>query len=118
MTLVGWTFARTRWACPNARSRMQVVFTIGSGAGEDHELVEKFLKEANDDLGWLDIRSHPLGLPSDAIRVTMYNHQTEDTVKVVREFMHSFHKRHDVQASDRSSLSFSAASSSSASVHA
>lgn len=73
---------------------MQVVFTIGSGAGEDHELVEKFLKEANDDLGWLDIRSHPLGLPSDAIRVTMYNHQTEDTVRVVREFMHDFQRRH------------------------
>merc|ERR1711862_516091 len=76
------------------RSRMQVVFTIGSGSGKDHELVEQFLAEANDDLGWLDIRSHPLGLPSDAIRVTMYNHQTMDTVKVVREFMHDFQKRH------------------------
>lgn len=30
----------------------------------------KFLEKANDELGWLDIRSHPLGLPSDAIRVT------------------------------------------------
>merc|ERR1719378_102536 len=76
------------------RSRMQVVFTIGSGSGADHELVEKFLAEANDELGWLDIRSHPLGLPSDAIRVTMYNHQTEDTVRVVREFMPDFQKRH------------------------
>merc|ERR1740123_2465709 len=76
------------------RSRMQVVFTIGSGKGEDHDLVEKFLQQANDDLGWLDIRSHPLGLPSDAIRVTMYNHQTIATVKVVREFMHSFQSRH------------------------
>jgi len=81
------------------RSRMQVVFTIKSGSGSDHELVEKFLAEANDDLGWLDIRSHPLGLPSDAIRVTMYNHQTEETVRVVREFMHQFQKRHDVQDS-------------------
>jgi len=87
-------FYRTFVTCPEARSRMQVVFTIGSGAGEDHALVEKFLKEANDDLGWLDIRSHPLGLPSDAIRVTMYNHQTEDTVRVVREFMHDFQRRH------------------------
>merc|ERR1712187_392978 len=26
----------------------------------------------------------------------MYNHQTEDTVKVVREFMHQFQKRHDI----------------------
>merc|ERR1719469_624476 len=78
------------------RSRMQVVFTIGTGSGADHELVEKFLAESNDDLGWLDIRSHPLGLPSDAIRVTMYNHQTQDTVKVVREFMHDFQKRHDL----------------------
>jgi len=77
------------------RSRMQVVFTIRSGAGADHELVEKFLTEANDELGWLDIRSHPLGIPSDAIRVTMYNHQTEDAVRVVRDFMHDFQKRHD-----------------------
>merc|ERR1712050_245110 len=66
------------------RSRMQVVFTIKSGSGADH------------DLGWLDIRSHPLGLPSDAIRVTMYNHQTEETVRVVREFMHNFHKRNSM----------------------
>merc|ERR1719326_1514514 len=79
------------------RSRMQVVFTIRSGVGADHDLVEKFLTEANDELGWLDIRSHPLGIPSDAIRVTMYNHQTEDTVKVVREFMHHFQKRHDIE---------------------
>merc|ERR1712050_649909 len=89
-------FYRTFVDKPNLRSRMQVVFTIGSGSGSDHELVEKFLKEANDDLGWLDIRSHPLGLPSDAIRVTMYNHQTEETVRVVREFMHNFHKRHSL----------------------
>jgi phosphoserine aminotransferase len=87
-------FYRTFVNSPKDRSRMQVVFTIGSGTGEDHELVEKFLTEANDDLGWLDIRSHPLGLPSDAIRVTMYNHQTEDTVRVVREFMHDFQRRH------------------------
>merc|ERR1719499_1225465 len=84
------------------RSRMQVVFTIGSGSGADHELVEKFLAEANDELGWLDIRSHPLGIPSDAIRVTMYNHQTEDTVKVVREFMHDFQKRHDIPVQESS----------------
>merc|ERR1719337_362833 len=76
-------FYRTFVNSPKDRSRMQVVFTIGNGAGE-----------ANDDLGWLDIRSHPLGLPSDAIRVTMYNHQTEDTVRVVREFMHDFQRRH------------------------
>jgi phosphoserine aminotransferase len=75
------------------RSRMQVVFTIRSGSGADVELVEKFLGEANEELGWLDIRSHPLGIPSDAIRVTMYNHQTEDTVKVVREFMNKFMQR-------------------------
>jgi len=89
-------FYRTFVNSSEFRSRMQVVFTIRSGSGKDHELVEKFLAEANDDLGWLDIRSHPLGLPSDAIRVTMYNHQTQDTVKVVREFMHDFQKRHDL----------------------
>jgi len=93
-------FYRTFVTSEKFRSRMQVVFTIRSGAGEDHALVEKFLQEANDDLGWLDIRSHPLGTPSDAIRVTMYNHQTEDTVRVVREFMHQFQKRHGVQAPD------------------
>jgi phosphoserine aminotransferase len=87
-------FYRTFVTSEDFRSRMQVVFTIRSGSGEDHELVEKFLAEANDELGWLDIRSHPLGLPSDAIRVTMYNHQTEETVKVVREFMNQFMKRH------------------------
>merc|ERR1712048_1165644 len=89
-------FYRTFVTDDKFRSRMQVVFTIRSGAGDDHGLVEKFLTEANDELGWLDIRSHPLGIPSDAIRVTMYNHQTEDTVKVVREFMHQFQKRHDI----------------------
>merc|ERR1719326_2357559 len=92
-------FYRTFVNSDKFRSRMQVVFTIRSGAGADHDLVEKFLTEANDQLGWLDIRSHPLGTPSDAIRVTMYNHQTEDTVKVVREFMHDFQKRHEVQIS-------------------
>lgn len=75
------------------RSRMQVVFTIGTGTGDDAVMTEKFLDEANEGLGWLDIRSHPLGTPTDAIRVTMYNHQTEDTVKVVRSFMHDFLKR-------------------------
>merc|ERR1712066_1174331 len=89
-------FYRTFVTDDKFRSRMQVVFTIRSGAGDDHGLVEKFLTEANDELGWLDIRSHPLGIPSDAIRVTMYNHQTEDTVKVVREFMHDFQKRHEI----------------------
>merc|ERR1712137_36581 len=89
-------FYRTFVQSEEFRSRMQVVFTIGTGSGADHELVEKFLSEANDDLGWLDIRSHPLGLPSDAIRVTMYNHQTLDTVNTVREFMHDFQKRHDL----------------------
>merc|ERR1712003_486715 len=86
-------FYRTFVDSEKFRSRMQVVFTVRSGAGADHDLVEKFLAEANGELGWLDIRSHPLGLPSDAIRVTMYNHQTEDTVKVVRDFMHQFMKK-------------------------
>lgn len=89
-------FYRTFVNLEKFRSRMQVVFTVRSGSGADHELVEQFLSEANDELGWLDIRSHPLGLPSDAIRVTMYNHQTEDTIKVVREFMHDFMKKHEV----------------------
>jgi len=88
-------FYRTFVTDPAFRSRMQVVYTIRSGGGADHELVEKFLREANDELGWLDIRSHPLGLPSDAIRVTMYNHQRLDTVKIIREFMHSFQIRHE-----------------------
>eukprot|EP00927_Polykrikos_kofoidii_P085755 TRINITY_DN940_c0_g1_i2.p1 TRINITY_DN940_c0_g1~~TRINITY_DN940_c0_g1_i2.p1 ORF type:complete len:485 (+),score=63.98 TRINITY_DN940_c0_g1_i2:103-1455(+) len=87
-------FYRTFVNNESLRSRMQVVFTVGSGEGKDHALVEEFLRVANDELGWLDIRSHPLGLSSDAIRVTMYNHQTEETVNVVREFMHAFHQKH------------------------
>jgi len=94
-------FYRTFVTNEALRSRMQVVFTIGTGSGVDHELVEKFLKEANDDLGWLDIRSHPLRVPSDAIRVTMYNHQTEETVRVVRGFMHEFQKRHSSEWSQQ-----------------
>jgi len=77
------------------RSRMQVVFTIGDGtSSRNQELVEKFLKETNDELGWLDIRPHPLGIPSDAIRVTMYNPQTIETILTVKEYMHDFMKRH------------------------
>eukprot|EP00812_Abedinium_dasypus_P013163 NODE_6673_length_491_cov_93.793578.p3 GENE.NODE_6673_length_491_cov_93.793578~~NODE_6673_length_491_cov_93.793578.p3 ORF type:complete len:121 (+),score=37.45 NODE_6673_length_491_cov_93.793578:3-365(+) len=87
-------FYRTFVTDPKFRSRMQVVFTIRSGAGDDLGLVEKFLTETNDELGWLDIRSHPLGLPSDAIRVTMYNHQPLETIEVVREYMHQFQKKH------------------------
>ena len=75
------------------RSRMQVVFTIGDGTSEKNcQLVEKFLDEANKKHGWLDIRSHPLGIPSDAIRVTMYNPQPIEAIQVVREFMHNFRK--------------------------
>jgi len=73
------------------RSRMQVVFTIGSGEGRDGELVEKFLKETAD-MGWLDVRSHPLGISTDAIRITMYNHQPIEVVQYIREFMHKFQK--------------------------
>merc|ERR1719327_1721670 len=99
-------FYRTFVNKASMRSRMQVVFTVKSGSGEDHALVEKFLTEANDELGWLDIRSHPLGLPSDAIRVTMYNHQTLDTIRVVREFMHDFQKRNGVAMSSSSGSVF------------
>lgn len=83
-------FYRTFVTEAKFRSRMQVVFTIGSGEGGDTVLVEEFLTHANDTLGWLDIRSHPLGLKSDVIRVTMYNHQTIDSIMVVREYMKQF----------------------------
>ena len=34
-------------------------------------------------MGWLDVRSHPLGIDSDAIRITMYNPQPiEVTTKI------------------------------------
>ncbi|GMI15144.1 hypothetical protein TrLO_g12228 [Triparma laevis f. longispina] len=73
------------------RSRMQVVFTIKTGTEDaDVALVEEFLRETNDELGWLDIRSHPLGIGHDVIRVTMYNHQTIDTITVVRDYMKQF----------------------------
>jgi len=75
------------------RSRMQVVFTVRSGEGADEMLVQKFLDET-DKLGWLDARSHPLGISSDAIRITMYNPQPYETIMKVREFMADFQKRH------------------------
>lgn len=76
------------------RSRMQVVFTIGTGEGADGELVQRFLTETVNELGWLDVRSHPLGLPTDAIRITMYNPQTLETVTAVRDYMHQFMMKH------------------------
>ncbi|CAD7934013.1 unnamed protein product [Amoebophrya sp. A120] len=80
---------------PKFRSRMNIVFTIGDGqTGRNPELVAKFLQETSEDLGWLDIRSHPLGIDSDAIRVTTYNAQTLETVQIVRDFMQDFWKRH------------------------
>ena len=72
------------------RSRMNVVFTIRDGEGANGELVEKFLKETGEEKGWLDIRSHPLGIESSAIRVTMYNPQPIEVVEQVRDFMHEF----------------------------
>lgn len=71
------------------RSRMQVVFTIGSGEGSNAILVEKFLKQTSA-LGWLDVRSHPLGISTDAIRITMYNHQPIEVIEYVRDFMRDF----------------------------
>jgi len=86
------------WRCfvdnPDFRSRMQVVFTIRDGIGKNEELVQKFLDETAE-MGWLDVRSHPLGIPSDAIRITMYNPQPFETIEVVRDFMHDFQKRHE-----------------------
>ena len=75
------------------RSRMNIAFTIGDGEGKNADLVAKFLTETEHELGWLDIKSHPLGVPSDAIRVTTYNPQTIETVEVVRDFMADFQKR-------------------------
>jgi len=76
------------------RSRMNLVFTIRSGEGADSALVEKFLKETEQELGWLDVRSHPLGISTDAIRITMYNPQPIEAVSVIRDYMHDFMKRH------------------------
>eukprot|EP01059_Diplonema_ambulator_P037580 TRINITY_DN9_c0_g1_i1.p1 TRINITY_DN9_c0_g1~~TRINITY_DN9_c0_g1_i1.p1 ORF type:complete len:440 (+),score=176.22 TRINITY_DN9_c0_g1_i1:70-1320(+) len=77
------------------RSRMQVVFTIGDGTSQrNQDLVNKFLNEASSEMGWLDIRSHPLGIPSDAIRVTMYNPQPYEHIQEVQKFMFDFQKRH------------------------
>ncbi len=80
------------------RSRMNIVFTVGSGrdagVGYNAQLVNKFLEETSEELGWLDIRSHPLGIDSDAIRVTTYNPQPIEVVELVRDFMHDFQQRH------------------------
>ena len=77
------------------RSRMQVVFTIGSGEGKNAILVEKFLK-ATADMGWLDVRSHPLGISTDAIRITMYSHQPIEVVGYIRDFMRRFQQENMV----------------------
>ena len=77
------------------RSRMQVVFTVGDGSSPRNvELVNKFLDETSRELGWIDIRSHPLGIPSDAIRVTMYNPQPIEHIVEVQKYMNEFMKRH------------------------
>jgi len=77
------------------RSRMQVVFTIGDGTSEkNQELVNLFLAETSEQLGWLDIRSHPLGIPSHALRVTMYNPQPIEHIQEVQKYMIEFMKRH------------------------
>ena len=75
------------------------MFTVKTGTeAADVALVEEFLRECNDELGWLDIRSHPLGLGCDVIRVTMYNHQTVDTATVVRDYMRQFMLKHATPA--------------------
>jgi phosphoserine aminotransferase len=71
------------------RSRMQVVFTVKTGSGADADLVEKFITEA-ETAGWVDVRSHPLGVDSPSIRITMYNAQPIETVAEIRAFMQSF----------------------------
>lgn len=92
-------FYRTFVTDTKFRSRMQIVFTVRTGtAAADVALVEEFLRECNDELGWLDIRSHPLGLGCDVIRVTMYNHQTVDTATVVRDYMQQFMQKHAAAA--------------------
>jgi phosphoserine aminotransferase len=82
-------FYRTFVTDERFRSRMQVVFTIRNGEGKNAELVEKFLNET-DQMGWLDVRSHPLGIESDAIRITMYNPQPIEVVQHIREYMNKF----------------------------
>jgi phosphoserine aminotransferase len=84
-------FYRTFVTNERFRSRMQVVFTIRDGEGSNAQLVDKFLAET-DRLGWLDVRSHPLGISSDAIRITMYNPQPIEVIEHVREFMNTFMK--------------------------
>ena len=86
-------FYRTFVTDERYRSRMQVVFTIGDGTTERNQnLVNKFLHETSTKMGWLDIRSHPLGIPSDAIRVTMYNPQPIEHVQEIQKFMIEFMK--------------------------
>lgn len=88
-------FYRTFVTNPRFKSRMQVVFTVGSGEGKNAVLVEKFLK-ATADMGWLDVRSHPLGISTDAIRITMYNHQPIEVIEYIRDFMHKFKTENSV----------------------
>ena len=89
-----------------------MVFTIKSGSGADAQTVETFISSAEkvrrqyeysrDELrcvlsectptsgcrsqaGWVDVRSHPLGLESPAIRITMYNPQVAEITPRSRE---------------------------------
>eukprot|EP00392_Amoebophrya_sp_AT5.2_P006484 g6496.t1 len=92
-------FYKTFVSDPKFRSRMNIVFTIAPPENEKNPaknvaLVDQFLRETGDELGWLDIRSHPLGIDSDAIRVTTYNAQTIEAVSIVRDFMKEFWERH------------------------
>ena len=76
-------------------SRMNVVFSIFKSENEEENalLVKEFLRETCEELSWLDIKSHPLGLKSDAIRVTTYNPQPIETVQIVADYMRDFMSR-------------------------
>jgi len=75
---------------PKFRSRMNINFTISKD--DDGVLVNKFIKEA-EDLGWLDVRGHPMSTKRNydtncnSIRVTMYNPQRDDVLDTVLKFM-------------------------------
>ena len=75
------------------RSRMNICFTIKD---DDKTLIERFITNAENELGWLDVRGHPMSTKTNydsdtnSIRVTIYNPQKSCAIEKVLNFMDSF----------------------------
>ena len=72
---------------------MNICFTIKD---DDKTLIDRFINNAEDELGWLDVRGHPMSTQTNydadtnSIRVTIYNPQKDGAIDQVLSFMDSF----------------------------